>query len=323
VLPRLRAIPGVSAAAVVNVAPLGSWNPSSSFAVDGGVEFVGSANYRVVSEDYFRALGIPLRRGRTLGETDRPGAEHAVVVSEAAARRYWPDESPLGHRVRFPGMDQHADVWLTVVGVVGDVRHAGLDAPAAPEMYVSFRQRPERLAAATLVLRGAAAPDLLGTALRGVLRAEDPNVPVSISSMQAALDRSVAPRRFTTAVLGGFAALGLLLAAVGIYGVLSYSVAQRQRELSVRMVLGGQSRDIRRMVVRDAGRAVLPGIAVGVAAALVLTRFLQGLVYGVSPADPVTFAAVLALLLAVAALASYVPARRATRVDPMLAIRGD
>jgi predicted lysophospholipase L1 biosynthesis ABC-type transport system permease subunit len=221
-------------------------------------------------------------------------------------------------------MDRHPDVWLTVVGVVGDVRHDGLDKSPAPTMYVDYEQRPERLRnGATLVLGATTPAELLATAVRTVVRDADPDVPVSISTMRIALDHSVAPRRFTTAVLAGFGALALLLAAVGIYGVLAYSVAQRRRELSVRMVLGGQPSDIRRMVVRDALRAVVPGLVVGAAVSFLLARSLGALVYGVGAVDPPSFAAVTALLLAVALLATYLPARRATRVDPLLAIRGD
>jgi predicted permease len=324
-LPKLAAIPGVRGAALANATPLGTRNPTSGVFVDGGVEAAGSAGYRVVSPGYFAALGIPLRAGRGLLESDRPGGPHAVVVNEAAARRFWPGASPLGGRVRFPGMDDHPSVWLTVVGVVGDVRHVGLDALPAPEMYLSYRQRPRRAAYATLVVRAAAGadPGPNATAVRGVVRAEDPDVPLELSSLRAAVNRSVAPRRLTTAVLTAFALLGLLLAAVGIYGVLSYTVAQRRRELSVRMVLGGRASDIRRMVVRDALAAVAPGVVVGLAAAVLLGRFVGALVYGVRAADPLTFAAVLALLLAVTAAASYLPARRATRVDPLLAVRGD
>jgi predicted permease len=308
----------------VNVAPLAEADPSSQFYADGGETLVGSAGYRVVSPDYLRAMAIPLRSGRSFGEDDRPGAPHAVLVNEVAARRFWPGESAIGHRVRFPGMDKHGAEWLTVVGVVGDVRHRGLDERAHAEMYVSYRQRPERLGEqATIVLRGSAPPEMLATALRGVIRAADPEVAVSLSSMRAALDRSVAPRRFTTSVLAGFGALALFLAAVGIYGVLAYSVARRRRELSVRLALGGQPSDLRRMIVRDALRAVVPGIVVGVVVSLALSGSLRAMLYGVSALDPASFATVVVLLLSVALVAAYLPARRATRVDPLLAMRGD
>ena len=323
-LPKLAAIPGVSAVGVVNVAPLAAADPSSQFYADGGTELVGSAGYRVVSPEYFRAMAIPLRAGRGFGEGDRAGAPHAVLVNESAARRFWPGGGAIGHRVRFPGMDRHGAEWLTVVGVVGDVHHRGLEEKAAPEMFVSYRQRPERLGEqGTIVVRGATPPEMLATALRGVIRAADPDVAVSLSSMRAALDRSVAPRRFTTVVLVGFGALALFLAAVGIYGVLAYSVARRRRELSVRLALGGQPSDLRRMVVADALRAVVPGMVVGVLVSLALSRSLRAMVYGVSALDPASFAVVVVLLLTVALLAAYLPARSATRVDPLLAMRGD
>jgi putative ABC transport system permease protein len=304
--------------------PLAEFSPSTAFAVDGGTEFVGGANYNVVSPDYFRAIGIPLRRGRAFAPSDGPGAEHVVVVNETAARRYWPGGSPLGHRVRFPGMDKHVDVWLTIVGVVGDVRQHGPEQPADAEMYVSYRQRPERLAhGGTLVVRGAVPPALLGPAVRGVVRAADPEIPVTLSTMEEALGRVLQPRRTTTTVLTALGALALLLAAVGVYGVLSYTVARRQRELSVRLARGAQPRDRRRRVLRDAARAVLPGLAAGVLGALLLTRQMQSLVFGVRANDPVALAAAALLLLAVALVASYVPAWRATRADPLLAMRGE
>jgi ABC-type antimicrobial peptide transport system permease subunit len=221
-------------------------------------------------------------------------------------------------------MDQHTDDWLTVVGTVGDVLHRGLAKNARPEMYVAYAQRPERLAdGATIVVRGSTPPEMLATAVRGIVRAADPQVAVSLSSMRAALDRSVAPRRFTTSVLTGFGALALFLAAVGIYGVLAFSVAQRRRELSVRLALGGQPSHLRRMVVADALRAVLPGMAVGAIVAVAVTRTLRAAVFGVGTIDPLSFATVSALLLLVALLAAYLPARSATRVDPLLAMRGD
>jgi predicted permease len=285
---------------------------------------VGDADYRVVDSAYFATLGIPLLAGRGFGAADRPGAEHAVVVNRAMARRYWPGINPIGHRIRFPGMDRHAALWLTVVGVVGDVRSEGLDTPAAPAAFVYYAQRPERLAyGATLVLRATSLPEALGTAIRARVRAIDPNVPVRIATLMSVVQGSVSTRRFSATVLTTFAALALLLAAVGIHGVLAYLVAQRRREIGVRMALGAGRRTVRAMVLRDAMSAVLPGVAVGIGAALALSRFLSGMLYGVSATDPFVLATVAVTLTLVALAAAWLPAHRATRVDPLLAMRAD
>jgi predicted permease len=283
--------------------------------VDGGVDAEGYyADYRIVDSTYFATLGIPLVRGRVFGAADRPGAPHAAVVNRTMAERYWPGESAIGHRVRPPGMDAHAKDWLTIVGVVGDVRHAGLDAPPEPQLFVHYAQRPERLTSGATVL-------VRGTTPRDRARAVDANVPVELSSLEALRSRSVAERRFAATVLSSFAGLALFLAALGVYGVLAYSVAQRQREIGVRMALGASRGSVQGMVLRDAMRAVIPGVAVGLLGAVALTRLLRGLLYGVSATDPATLAAVCALLIVVALFASWLPARRATRVDPLIAIR--
>jgi predicted permease len=323
-LPALRALPGVQAAALINQVPLGGGGMGSGFMVDGGETAVGGAGYRIVDSTYFRALAIPLRRGRTFGAADRPGAPHAVVINRAMAERYWPGAEPIGHRVRLPGMDRHAADWLTVVGVVENVRHDGLHAAPRPEMFIHYRQRPERLTSgATLLVRASAPPDLLAAAVRARLRAVDANVPVEVGTLSAVVTRSVADRRFSAGVLTAFAGLALGLAALGIYGVLAYTVARRQREIGVRMALGAARGAVRALVLRDALRAVAPGIAVGLLGALLLSRLLRGMLYGVGAADPLTFGTVAAVLAAVALLASWLPARRATRVDPMVAIRAE
>jgi putative ABC transport system permease protein len=323
-LPTLRAIPGVESAGMIDQVPLGSGGSSSGFMVDGGEDVVGNTDYRLVDSTYFRTLGIPLVRGRGFTPADRAGAPHAVVVNQAMAAQFWPDGSAIGRRIRFPGMDDHASEWLTVVGIVGDVRDEGLEAPATPAAFIHYPQRPERLTrGATLVVRATTPPAPLAAAVRARVRATDGNVPVSVSSLEAVVKSSVASRRFSTAVLATFAALALLLAALGIYGVLAYSVAQRQREIGVRLALGARQRTVRAMVLRDAMRAVLPGVVLGLVGAVALTRLLRGLLYGVSAADPVVFVGVSVLLTAVAVAASWVPARRAARVDPMVAIRVD
>lgn len=323
-LPALRAIPGVTDAGLVSALPLSGGGANTGFMMDGGVEIAGDADYRVADGAYFHAVGIPLRAGRSFRRDDRPGAPHVAVVNEAFARKYGAADGIIGHRVRPPGMDRHAALWLTVVGVVGDVREAGLDAPAYPAMYVDYAQRPENLRrGATFVLVAPLPVERVEAAVRARVREIDPNVPVTLSTLDELVARSVADRRFTMLVLAIFAACGLGLAAPGVYGVLAYSVAQRQREIGVRMALGAERGAMRAMVIGDAMRAVLPGLAVGVLAAIAASRLLSGMLHGVSATDPTTLGAVCAVLTATAVGASWVPARRATRVDPLVAIRSE
>jgi predicted permease len=322
ILADLRGIPGVESAGLINHIPLGGVSFGSRFMVDGGEEQVGDIGYRVVDSSYFRTLGISLLRGRGFGPTDRSGAEHATVINQAAADAFWPNGNPLGHRIRLPGMDQHGKDWLTIVGVIADVHHSGLDQPAAPEMYVHYPQRPERLeVGATVVLASSTPPAQLAGAIREHVRAIDPNIPVRVSTMEELRSGSIAPRRFSTLVLGTFGAVALVLAALGIYGVLAYSVAQRQREIGVRMALGAQQSAVRGLILRDGMRAVVPGVVIGLAVALALAKLLRSLLYGVTTTDPLTYTAVILVLFLVATLASWLPARRATRVDPMIVIR--
>ena len=320
----LRSVPRVESVGMVNQIPLGGVSFGSRFMVDGGEEQVGNLGYRVVDSSYFRTIGISLLRGRGFTSADRSGAEHVTVVNQAAATAYWPNADPIGHRVRLPGMDSHAKEWMTIVGVVADVHHGGLDQPAQPEMYVPYMQRPERLGSgATIVMSSAAPPAQIAGVIRDRVRAIDTNVPVKVSSMSELLAGTIASRRFTTLVLGAFGFLALVLAALGIYGVLAYSVAQRQREIGVRMALGAQQGAVRRLILRDAMWAVVPGVVLGLGFALVIAKLLQSLLYGVTSTDPVTYAGVITVLMLVAMLASWIPARRATRVDPMIAIRAD
>jgi predicted permease len=321
VLAEIGALPSATNVGVINIAPLGSWHISGGFAVAGRKE-IGSASYRVVGGEYFRTMRIPLRRGRTFQPSDRSGAPHVVVINETAAAKTWPGTDPIGQRIRYFGMDRHHDEWMTVVGVVGDVHQLGLSQPAEPETYVPFAQRPERMMdGATVVVRSAMDPVLLATAIRNRVHALDSDVPTTIETYEQVVQASVADRRFTMLVLSAFGSFALFLAAVGIYGVLAFSVNRRTREIGVRMALGAVRGQVLAMVLRDGMRAVVPGIVVGIIGARFLSRLMTSLLYGVAPTDPLTFAAVVAVLVGVTLLASLIPARRATKVDPIEAIR--
>ena len=318
---RLRATPGVTSAGVVSQLPLGGSNTGTVFVVEGREPAQPgggmNADYRAISEDYFRLMNIPLMRGRGIDANDRADQPGAVVVGETLARRYFGGEDPIGKRIRD---DAPNSPWFTIVGVVGDVRHWGLDREPTPMLYYSYRQSPEN----SMVLTARTASDAEGftNAARQAVLAVDKDQPVhEVKTVSRAVNESVMFQRWTTALLGIFSALAMLLASVGIYGVQAYNVAQRTHEIGIRMALGAQGRDILRMVVRQGMLLGFAGIAIGLAAALALSRLMAGLLFGVSPNDPATFAFAALLLALVALLACLVPARRATKVDPMVALR--
>ncbi len=324
-LERVRTLPGVEAAAVTNHLPTVS-DFARAFTIGGRpVPPPGEwpvARFRAVTPEYFRAMGIPVLHGRAFTVQDHGEAPGVALINQTLARQHWPQQDPLGQRINLEKPErQHA--WRVVVGVVGDVRHRGLDAEVQPEVYVPYDQVPE--ASVTLVLRTAIEPSRLAAPARAAVRAVDPDQPVgevrTLEQVVAESD-SVGSRRTVLLLLIAFAALAVLLAAVGVYGVISYSVAQRTQEIGVRMALGASSADLVRMVVRQALALALAGIALGTAGALALSRFLTALVYQVKPADPGTYAAVALLLMTVALAASYLPARLATRVSPVTALRG-
>jgi predicted permease len=323
VLTQVRAVPGVQAVALINQIPLGKNSYGTSVAVDGGTEFTKRGiDYRVVDSAYFATMGIPMIRGRGFTSSDRSGTEHVVVVNRATAEELWPGQNPIGHRIRPPGMDLHMDLWLTVVGVVENVKQDGLDQPAPTQMYVHYLQRPERMQAGTIVVRSAS-PAAVAPIIRTAVAEADRNALVEMSSMAALLDQSVAGRRFSMTMLSAFSGLALFLAAVGIYGVLAYAVVQRQREIGVRMAIGLSRSGVARLIVLDAMKAVAPGLVIGLVGAFLLTRFVQGMLYGIAPADPTTYAVTAGVIIGVGLLASLWPASRASQVDPMIAMRAE
>jgi putative ABC transport system permease protein len=322
-LDALRSAPGVQGAAVATDVPLSGGANYLSFSIAGqadpGPGVVQDAEVFVASPDYFHVLGIPLRQGRLFTEQDGAGAPNVVVINHAMAQRYWPGRDPLGARITL-GDPADSAGWRTVVGVIGGVRHNSLDADPYPQMFAPVAQMPRR--AVMVLARTAGDPVALTGTLRRAVTSLDTNLPVSdVMTMEARVSRSVAQPRVNVTLLGLFAAVALLLAAVGIYGGVSYSVVQRTRELGIRMALGARPGDVLRLVVRQAMAPALVGVAVGLVGAWAGTRLMASLLFGVSTSDPAVFAAVALFLAGVALLASYIPARRATRVDPLVALQ--
>jgi putative ABC transport system permease protein len=323
-LAALRAIPGVEHVGFINIAPLTRGGFGGGMAVDGRPDVpIRYADYRLVSPDYFATMRIPLVAGRLFTDADDSTSQHVTIINETMAKKFFPGENPLGKRLIELGMDSHRDIPLTVVGIVGDVRASDLAKPAMPQHFISYRQRPERAFSGVFVARTRVPPSTIGSVARSQLRLLDSNVLMRIETAVDVRARSLADRRFTMTVLAGFALLALALAAIGIYGVLSYSVARRTREIGVRMALGAAKGSVVRMVLGDSLAPVVAGAAAGVVAALALTRLMRALLYGVSATDPMTFAAGVAVLLGVGVLASVIPAARAARVDPMEALRDE
>ena len=315
---QMRALPGVKAVGGINALPLASaLKLASRFLIEGQpVPAVGArpvAEIRTASLGYFVAMGIPLRKGRLFDERDYGGQN--IVVNEAMARRFWPDEDPIGKRVNLCTLNPQP-CWSPVVGVAGNVHQYGLDAASTFDVYFSGGWTPY------FVIRTASDPTALVRAAVEEVHKTDASLPVThVMTLDNLLAESVSPRRFSTFLLGIFAVLALLLAAVGIYGVMSYVVSLRTNEIGIRVALGAQPNDIWALIVGRGVRLALAGIALGVAGALALTRLLSSLLYEVKPTDPVTFGGVALVLVFVALLACYVPARRAMRVDPMVALR--
>jgi putative ABC transport system permease protein len=264
-------------------------------------------------------MGIPLLRGRFFSDQDSPSNPKAAIISETLARRYFPNLDPLGRRMMF-GFPPDDNVSREIVGIVGDVRDAALSRKPGPMMYVPFAQAP--LYGAEVVVRSSLSSSSVAAGIREAVRSIDKNLPVTdIEPLNDALGKSISQERFRTFLLGSFSAIALVLAAVGIFGVMSYSASQRTREIGIRMALGAGRGEVLRLILGQGMKLALFGLGIGVVAALLLTRLMSSLLYSVSATDPVTFASVTIILLSVALTACYIPARRAMRVDPMVALR--
>ena len=326
---RLRESPGVTAAGAVTGLPLASTRGDWSIVLEGDPPkgpLNRAADWQVVTPGYFEALGTPLRAGRTFTDADRADTLPVIVINETMARRFWPGQSALGRRLTM-GRNER---WITVVGIVADVRHRGLDQVPRSEMYrphTQFRYggaNAPAVSTMTWVVRTVGDPLAATSYARAAIAAVDPNLGISdVETMEQVVADATSDRRLNMLLFLLLGGLALALATIGVFGVVAYSVTQRTHEIGVRMAIGARSRDVARMVLRDGGQMAIAGVAIGLAIALAGARLIRGLLFGVSATDPLTFVTVGAGLLLVALLASYLPARRATRVDPMIALRGE
>jgi putative ABC transport system permease protein len=322
-LEHLRALPGVETAAAASQIPLGGNMDSYGFHPEGKInanpELDESAERYCITPGFLAALRIPLFRGRDIATGDTADSPGVILINQAAANRIWPGEDPLGKRVKVGGLDHP---WLTVIGVVGDVHHAGLDAAPSMQMYVPHAQWPSPDSDMTFVIRTLGPPNGLASVARQAIHSVDSTQLVSrVMPLEEYVALSVQGRRFALILIGAFAVIALLLSVVGIYGVTAYTVAQRTREIGIRMAMGAQHSEVTGLLLREGMALVGAGAVLGVAASLVLTRFLASMLFDVTPTDPLIFALVVTLLIVVAAAACWIPARRAMRVDPMVALR--
>jgi len=315
---RVAALPGVEAVGAVDSMPFSGDARVWRFRRDGDdANAAGpAATFQVATPDYFRAVGIKLKRGGFFTSGDIEKAPPVAVVNETMARRFWPGGEALGRRI----VIRNEPFAREIVGVVSDVKHFGLDREAQPEMYAPFEQYV--IDVMPMVIRVKGDPASLAAAVREQARAVDPTVAVAaVAPMRELLSDSLAERRFTMLLLGAFAAVATLLASAGVYGVMAYGVTSRAREIGVRLALGAQRGDVLWLVLKRGLKLASAGVAIGLLASLALTRLIKGLLFGVSATDPLTFAVIAILLIAVALLACWIPARRAAKVDPMIALR--
>jgi putative ABC transport system permease protein len=331
---RLKQIPGVRSVGAASALPLTGGLPDGMFVLmtqnevpkttdDFDVFFrqkerTGEADFCVATSEYFQALGIPLIRGRMFDERDGANTPHVAVISESLARDRWPHQDPIGHTIEFGNMDGDMRL-LTIVGIVGDTREYGLDELPRPTVYVNLFQRPR--AEMTVTMLSDADTRSVTSAARGILHDLNPEIPPTFRTFEQVYSASLGSRKFNVILIGSFGLTALLLATAGVFGVMAYAVSRRTREFGVRIALGATSGDVLRMVMRQGMRTVLLGVAIGIAGSFALTQTVSSLLFGVTATDPLTFAAVTLLLVATALAACYIPARRATKVDPMVALR--
>jgi putative ABC transport system permease protein len=339
-LARLRTVPGVEQAGGIQGLPITGGGADGGFLVLAGSEKItnlddlvrlfneyhgdptrlGHAQYLIASSGYFTAMGIPLLRGRLFDKSDGAGTPPVAVISQSLAQTQWAGQDPLGKRIEYGNMDLDMRP-ITIVGVVGDVRDTSLAVKPQPTFYVDYRQRPNALNEFTVVIHTNRPATAIVPAARSIERELRSDLPVRFDTIDHILSASVADRQFNLLLLGAFALTALVVALLGVYGVVSYLVSQRTKEIGIRMALGAQTSDVMRMIAGEGLRVIVTGAAVGVAGALALTRLLESLLFGVSAADPLTFLSVAAIVVAAGLAACYVPARRAARIDPITALR--
>jgi predicted permease len=325
---RLRTTPGVERAAETTDLPFTGVDDRLDLDIERRPQLPSSprrAHPRLVSAGYFAALGVPLVRGRVFDAHDDGSARPVVVINQAAQRRYWLDEDPIGTRIRLGGQD----AWMTIVGIVGDVHHGGLDAAIEPEAFMPLAQGFDQLGSGfersvTVVVRTDANRSDAAGVVRGAVAAVDPQQPVgAIHSMEALIAQSVAPERLNLLLLGAFAFVAVVLTAAGLYGVMSHLVGQRTREMGVRIALGATGRQVTVLVLAQAGLMMIAGVGTGIVAALALSRAMTSLLFGVSAADPWVYVVVAAVVIGAGLVAVAVPCRRAASIDPLVAMRQD
>ena len=318
---RVRNLPGVKYAGFTWILPMSGINSDSSFEIEGRPMDAAhpgpDEELRLVSADYFRALEMPLLKGRFFNAADKLDAPGVVMINQSLAHKYWPNDNPIGKRIRVP--TREGPIWATIIGIVGDVHHRGLDQPVQPEWYAPLTQGP--YPSMILAVRSSQDPTSLTSAIRREVQAIDPAQPIAhVRTLEQVIADSIAPRRLSVALLTVFALVALVLASVGIYGVMSFLVVQRTHEIGVRMALGAQRSDVLRLIIAHAGALIGAGTILGLIVALLSTSALRSILYEVSALDLSTFLFVTLILTLVALIASYIPARRATRADPMIAL---
>ena len=330
------AMPGVIDVGIVASVPLDGSFSNGMIGIDGGDSPTALGIYQVVSGGYFTTLGIPLLQGRLFDDRDDASTPDVAIVSESFAELAWPGQDPIGRRINGGGMDNYLDPdvsadaawylrnrWATVVGVVGDLRQRSLTGPPEATYYFHYQQRPARARWGAVVAKIGIPATTLLTELRTISNNLDPMIPTTFRLMDRVLGDSVANRRFTLTIMGAFAGLALLLSALGIYGVVSYFVARRTREMGIRLALGAEPGSVRALVQRGAMSTALLGVLAGVAGSIAIMRLMESLLYEVSPYDPVTLTGVVVLLAGAAWLASYLPARRTSRIDPIVTMKAE
>jgi putative ABC transport system permease protein len=321
---QIRAVPGVVSVGITTKVPLTGGGSTQPFSIEGrpivAVAEQPMAQTRYISPDYFRAIGIPLRQGRFFSDQDRDKSLPVIIISEAMARRFWPGENPIGKRLT-PSFHREQGT-REIVGVVGDVKTTGLDVDSSAMMYLPYKQFP--LPFMSFVVRTASNPEsLVQPVSKAIYSIDKEQALTNVQTMEQVLTKSLSGRRFNMTLLLTFAGLALMLAAVGVYGVMNYMVTLRRRELGIRMALGAGRIDVLRLVLRQGLTLTLIGVAAGLISAYALTRLMASLLYGVTATDYITFVSVSVVLIAIGLAASYVPARRATKVNPMIALRSE